>query len=259
MGKRFEDRRLPFLPLSKEKQKLIRSLARRKERARRSLYLAEGYRLVEESVRTPESCRFLYGSQEQLQRLTTDLPCLVCEDPEIFLTENAQGIGALLEIDRLSSPRAFFSLEGPLLLLDALSDPGNAGTILRAADWCGISGVGFMKGSVDPWNPKAVRASMGALLRTSVITDLGLDDIVQSGRSLYALDAGGTIEVGRDRLDPAGLYVVGNEAHGISRALRDAASGLVRIPGVRGESLNAAMAATILLHELYRTVERGKE
>ena len=96
MGKRFEDRRLPFLPLSNEKQKLIRSLARRKERARRSLYLAEGYRLVEESVRTPESCRFLYGSQEQLQRLTTDLPCLVCEDPEIFLTENAQGIGCAL-------------------------------------------------------------------------------------------------------------------------------------------------------------------
>ena len=254
MGHDFQPETGHFEPLSKEKQKLIRSLSRKKGRMQHKLFLAEGARLVEDVLLYPHYCRFVYGSRTQLDRLETAVPRFLYNGQDLFLTENSQQIGAVVDIVPSPSTAEFFTLEGPLIVLDALSDPGNAGTILRAADWCGLNGVGCMEGSVDLWNPKSVRATMGALLRTAVVGNLTPRDLRDAARSVYILDAGGEISVGRDRLDPQGVYVIGNEAHGVSKGLREIADGVVSIPGVRGESLNAAMAATILAHELYRTI-----
>ncbi len=241
-------------PLSGEKQKLVRALRRGKERQRHALYLCEGLRLVTELVHHPQGVRFIYGIPSAiaiLPELPSDIPlyALTDESDTLFLTENSQGIGAVVERRGIDNAEEFHALPGPLLVLDRIADPGNAGTIMRSADWFGLDGVGFLSGSVDPWNPKSVRASMGALLRLKPALSLS-HEIFSMGRPVIALEADGDLALGACELPPDGLYVVGSEAHGIDPAIVPFLQGSLRIPGARGESLNAAMAATLLCYEL---------
>jgi TrmH family RNA methyltransferase len=144
------------------------------------------------------------------------------------------------------------------VLLDGMQDPGNAGTIARAAEAFGATGVMFLKGSVSPHNPKTLRASAGSLFRLpyqhGVDPALARAALRQNKTELYAAvparqkAARPLTEV--DFTSPCGL-VIGNEAHGVSEELRSAALD-VSIPTVRVESLNAAVAAGILLYEARR-------
>lgn len=135
-----------------------------------------------------------------------------------------------------------------VVVCDQVADPGNAGTILRSAEAAGADAVAFTPGSVDVWNPKCVRASAGALFWVPVLTDaepraLGLPLI-------GAVAHGGTDHTAFDFTAPCAL-VLGNEAHGIDPGL--ALDGLVTVTHAgRAESLNVAMAATVLCFEIAR-------
>jgi TrmH family RNA methyltransferase len=140
-----------------------------------------------------------------------------------------------------------------------LQDPGNAGAIVRAAEAFGATGILFLKGSVSPFNPKTLRASAGSLFRVpylhGVDATLARAALEQNKVELYAgvpARAGAAIRpiAGVDLTARCGL-IVGNEARGVSDALRSAALD-VSIPTVGVESLNAAMAAGILLYEARR-------
>lgn len=244
-------------PLSKNGQKLIRALARKKKRREHGLFLAEGVRLVNELAACPERIEFLYARPESLDLVhdaLRDQTTYVLEEeaPDLFSTENPQGLGAVVRMAETIEPGYLQELRKPSLLLDGLSDPGNVGTILRAADWFGLGAVLFAKDSVDPYNPKVVRASMGAIFRLPMMEGLTPDMVQGLGRPVYALDAGGELQLGKDELPENGIFIVGNEAHGVSDAWRKV-SHVLSIPGAgRGESLNAAMAATVLCWELSR-------
>lgn len=226
-------------------------------RREHGLFLAEGQRLVNELAVCPERIEFLYARPESLElvhdALRKQTIYLLEEDAaDLFSTENPQGLGAVVRMAEYSEYTRLLDLQKPFLVLDGLSDPGNAGTILRAADWFGIGAVLFTKDSVDPYNPKVVRASMGAIFRLPIVENITPEDIVASGRPVYALDAGGTLQLGRDQLAGNGMYIVGNEAHGVSDIWREN-SHTLSIPGAgNGESLNAAMATTVLCWELSR-------
>ena len=243
--------------LSGEKRKLVRALQRRKGRAERRLYLSEGVRIIDDITLYPKQIRFVYGDPERLSGIAREvadkIPLYSVDDDDLFLTENSQRIGAVVEKGQQVEVAELLENRGPVLLLDRLADPGNLGTILRSADWFGVRNVGLMRGSVDPWNPKSVRASMGALMRLNPAVDLRIEAL-ESARPIFALDADGELQLGRDRLPGDGIYVIGSEAHGVDSALAECCSGRVSIPGVRGgESLNAAMAATLLCYELHRS------
>jgi TrmH family RNA methyltransferase len=152
----------------------------------------------------------------------------------------------------------------PLLLVcDAIQDPGNLGTILRAAEAAGVNAVWLSPGCVDPYNPKVVRAAMGAHFRLPIFAESAwevipaqLTRLHPSEIGLFAADAGA--DTPYDAVDwtrPATL-IVSNEAHGLSREARHLATqrgGLISIPMAGGtESLNAAMSAAIILFEAAR-------
>jgi len=244
-------------PLSQAQRSLIRSLARRKRRKKHSLFLAEGIRLVSELSELPEQVEFLYADNDGMRSLPSELsrcPIFMIEenDTSLFATDHSQGVGAVVRMKAPLELSDLRQLDSPILYLDQLADPGNAGTILRAADWFGIMGVLFGKGSVDPWNPKAVRASMGAIFRLQIGENLTLDEVVGRGRSCYLLEANASASLGTTQLDPRGIYVIGNEAHGLAHKWKDQGKG-ISIPSFgEGDSLNAAMAATILFWELSR-------
>jgi len=143
----------------------------------------------------------------------------------------------------------------PAIVLDEVRDPGNVGVLLRTAFALGASGAVLLKGCADPWNPKALRASMGASLRFPVAEAVAATlaewqrehDVV-----LWAADASGT-PLTRTTLPERLAIVVGNEGFGVSQTVAALAAQRVSIPLARGaESLNVAVAAGIMLHEVRR-------
>lgn len=147
--------------------------------------------------------------------------------------------------------------ELPLIVLVGVSDPGNAGTILRSAEAAGCAGVVFCRGSVDPFNPKTVRASAGSIFLVPVV------DGPEPRLALAALgDHGvhrlGTVARGGTALGDAGLsgplaIVLGSEAHGLPEGLERVLDEVVTIPMAgRAESLNVAMAGTLVVFEAAR-------
>lgn len=169
-------------------------------------------------------------------------------------TNAPQGVIAVAEWPELPIPAHDF-----VLICDEIQDPGNLGTIIRSAAAVGVDVVYCTPGCVDVYAPKTVRASMGSILRIPIRTDAPL-------ASLLPILAGATI-VAADGVDAAIPYthvdwqrphalIIGNEAHGISTAARSIAQHCIAIPMHHGvESLNAAMAATVILFEAQR--QRG--
>jgi TrmH family RNA methyltransferase len=178
--------------------------------------------------------------------------------PSISGTEASQGVIALVQPPIWNLPQLFRG-RSLVVVLDGLQDPGNAGTIARAAEAFGASGIMFLKGTVSPFNPKALRAAAGSLFRVPFA--YGLDSALaraalqQNKLDIYA----GVPSSSRLPSKPLGevdfsrrcAIVVGNEARGVSPQLRSTAID-ISIPTSGVESLNAAVAAGILLYEARR-------
>jgi RNA methyltransferase, TrmH family len=171
-------------------------------------------------------------------------------------TESSQGVIALVKPPEWRLEHLFPGC--PLVLvLDALQDPGNCGTIVRAAEAFGATGVLFLKGTASPYNPKTLRASAGSLFRVPFIH--GVEPVQaraaleQRGIELYAGVPGGAGARPLAETDLTGgcALIIGNEARGVGGEWRGAARD-VAIPTVGVESLNAAIAAGIMLYEARR-------
>jgi TrmH family RNA methyltransferase len=176
---------------------------------------------------------------------------------ELASTEATQGVIALVRppqwtIDQLMRGRSL------LVVIDGVQDPGNAGAILRAAEAFGGTGVAFLKGSVSPYNPKALRASAGSVFRLPVVApvdaSLLLAALDHKRVSLYAAFPRAAKSVSEVKLSEKCAIVIGAEGRGVSPTLLDRAIP-VRIPTSGVESLNAAVAAGVLLYEARR--QRG--
>jgi len=243
-----------------------RNLRRRKARERNGLFVAEGVRAVDELLRSPLKVRGALVSEqlatdprgltllERLKDSSITVEEVGTKDFESAAeTESPQGVlaiaempgGALGELPQTDSLR--------LLVLDAVQDPGNVGTILRTAAAFGVSATFSLPGTVDLWNAKVVRSGMGAHFHHPCLSGTWDElDTFRRDRSVdvWAADAAGdTIS---DVAAPARLaLIVGNEGAGLSPDSRTRADRLVALPiAAAVESLNVAVAAGILLYEL---------
>lgn len=177
---------------------------------------------------------------------------------QVVSTESSQGVIALVtppvwSIEDLVDGRTM------LVVLDGIQDPGNAGTIVRAAEAFGATGVLFLKGSVSPFNAKTLRASAGSLFRLPFLHGVdsvrACESLRQHSVSLYTAVPGARRPL--EDVDLAGLcaIAIGSEAHGVSDKLRGASLEM-SIPTSGVESLNAAMAASVILYEASRQRRR---
>ncbi len=149
-----------------------------------------------------------------------------------------------------------------LLVLESIQDPGNLGTMMRAGEGAGVTGVIMDKGTVDIFNPKSIRSTMGSLFRVPFYITDNLPGTVGAlkgrGVAIYAACLGGKqLYDEPDYSRPCG-FLVGNEARGLSPGLMDLADSYIRIPMEgRVESLNAAVASAILMYEASRQRRQG--
>jgi TrmH family RNA methyltransferase len=151
---------------------------------------------------------------------------------------------------------------GIILVLDAIQDPGNMGALLRSAEAVGVAEVLGASGTVDVYSPKVVRAAMGAHMRLAITQDLSWDAIAERLAlvdQVYAADAAATMPYfAADWRQPSAL-IIGNEAHGLSDNARALARSPIGIPmHGRAESLNAAVAGSVILFEALRQRTRGR-
>jgi TrmH family RNA methyltransferase len=247
----------------------IRDLARQRGRERRGLALAEGVRLVEEALAAGVPIRGAAvspalegtprGSALKSALAGRGVPLLEVTPGALEAladTEQPQGIVAVIEargqvLDEIpTAPGAV------LLVLDAVQDPGNVGTMLRTALALGASGVVALKGTAELTNPKVLRGSMGAAFRLPAAPAEIAEFLAWArarGVEVIAAAADGT-PLERWRRGPAPIaVVVGNEGAGVSPALASAAARRIAIPlASTVESLNVAVAAGILLYEVTR-------
>jgi len=230
------------------------------------LIVAEGPHLLEEVLRSEWRAREIYGTGEALERFSGLLSKaqeaeVVEVAPRAFAsiasTETTQGLLTLLR------PRAWTWQEvtaEPALavVLDAIQDPGNVGAIVRSSEAFGASGVVLGQGCARISNGKVLRAAAGSLFRLPVIEAVTRAEILRHLGALpvrfYALDAKAETPLQEAELRSACALLVGNEGAGISREML-AVSDAIRIPTVRVESLNAAVACSVALFEAAR--QRG--
>jgi TrmH family RNA methyltransferase len=245
---------------------LARDLRRRKARERQRLFTAEGVRAVEELARSPLRIQGVLAAPQLADAprgsaLLADLRTRGVEIAEVSSqefasaaeTESPQGVLAMAAIP----PHSLDSLDLPpiarIVVLDAVQDPGNAGTIVRTAAALGAAAVVAMPGTVDLWNAKVVRSAMGAGFHFPPFGSTW--DALDAFRhrdavALWGADAAGTPVFELKPADRLAL-VVGNEGAGLSDDARQRVDRLVALPiESTVESLNVAVATGILLYQL---------
>ena len=245
---------------------LARDLRRRRARERQKLFVAEGVRAVEELLSSPLLVGGLLIAPQladaprgtalidAARRRGVDLTYV---DEREFAsaaeTDSPQGVLAVAEIPVRRLEDFELATRTRLIVLDAVQDPGNVGTILRTAAALGATAVLAMRGSVDLWNAKVVRSAMGALFHSPAVLSTWAElDTFRTRHSvaLWGADAGGT-PLERQRPPERLALLVGNEGAGLSPEGRARVDQSVSIPiGSTVESLNVAVATGIFLYQL---------
>jgi RNA methyltransferase, TrmH family len=245
---------------------LVRDLQRRRGRERRSLFVAEGVRTVEEVVRSRVRLRgaLVTPQLEESPRGRSLLQAVEQRSDEIARvsarelaalsdTDTPQGVLAVAEIPSHSLAELALPSSTTIVILDGVQDPGNAGTILRTAAALGSAAVLALPGTVDLWNPKVVRGAMGAHFHVPVLQcepgELSAW-LNAHGVQLWATDAAGEPLEALELPDRVAL-AVGNEGAGVSASIRASADRRVALRLAAGvESLNVAVATGIMLYVL---------
>jgi TrmH family RNA methyltransferase len=240
--------------LVRDARELLKPRGRRDQGA----FLAEGVKLILDALGAGARPQRSFVAPELLERRPGGVDLLAQLDPATTVETSPELLAWLADVETTQGVVAVFPLpdehvpEDPghlVVVLDGLQDPGNVGTVLRSAVGSGLVRTIVVRGGADPFGPKAVRAAAGALFHLSIVRG----DEALAERPLWLADTVGDRSYDQvDWREPSAL-VIGSEAAGPSPELRARAAGVVSIP-LRGpiESLNAGMAASIILFEAAR-------
>jgi TrmH family RNA methyltransferase len=248
--------------VSKNQIKNISALHQKKFRKELGLFIAEGPKVIEEFLHSDLKVTEIYGLENWVTKNILLLKKINC--PYFTVTE-----AELARISALQTPNEVLVIfKQPtytekdintkadlFLYLDGVSDPGNMGTIIRMADWFGIKQIFCSNTCADAFNPKVVQSTMGSLARVKLLTK----DLTEICNLLHVTEIYGAT-LGGETLYTANLpkkcmLVIGSESHGISAGNTKLLSKQISIPQAKGrktESLNAAVATSIILSEFFR-------
>ena len=228
-------------------------------------FVVEGIKMVSEApknriVRVYASETFVMANREALSGLSADSELVETVSDHVFMqmsdTKTPQGI---LAVVKMADYRLQDVLTGnPLVIaVENIQDPGNLGTIIRMGEGAGISGVLMSQNTVDIYNPKVIRSTMGSIYRVPFLYagdfSAALQDMKQAGVTLYAASLEGKTTYTHENYKKPSAFLIGNEGNGLTESTSALADTLIRIP-MHGnvESLNAAIACTVLTYEAAR-------
>ena len=241
----------------KELQELVKKAKARRETG---LFVAEGERIVREIPSALLQCVYVsetYASAEKIPEgaeILSDAQFLKIAD-----TKTPQGILAVAKIPAFSR-EILRKKTGLFLLLEAIQDPGNLGTIFRVAEGAGVDAIVLDKKTADPYAPKTVRSTMGSVFRQPhFIVDRASEAVFawkEQGIRVFAAHLGGAVRYDTADYQGGTAFLIGNEGNGLSEELAALSDERILIPmGGQLESLNAGVAASLLVYEAAR--QRG--
>lgn len=267
--------------ISSEQNNRVKSLKKlysKKNRRQKGKFILEGFRIIDEALNADADFDYIFMSpyfynsvdgkslKECFVNKNDINNLFIIEDKllsKIADTSSPQGVIAVVNEPKYEMKDIFSSDNGSekLLLLDRIQDPGNMGTIIRTAVAAGIDGIIILKGSVDIYNLKVLRATMGAVFNIQLVKDVILQDFFEfcsttaKEYKLIAADLSGDIYYHQLDYDFPFVLAIGNEANGIDEEIVNYANHLIKIPVLGGiDSLNAAIAAGIII---YKALEKN--
>jgi len=240
-----------------EKVKLARSLLTRKGRWKNKLFLVEGVRIIKEAIGAGFKPIFVLHSEDFNHKEVFSLEDVACYRvteaiiKAVSSTVTPQGIVAVFPFPQLPLPENWRLS----VVLDGVQNPENVGAVMRTATAAGVDFIAMTPGSADPFNPKAVRAGMGAHFYMPIKPNAPWEELraLFQGKQILLADPQGAVPYFAVDWTKPSVLIIGGEARGATTEARRLAQEVISIPMVRPiESLNAAVAAGIILYEAFR-------
>lgn len=250
--------------------KEIKKLYKKRDRIKMGLFIVEGIKMIQEVLDNDYYLEHILYSEkllsvkngkdlyETLEGMEISKKVTAEVFNEISDTENPQGVIGISKLKLNDIKSINIEKSSKLIYLDGLQDPGNMGTIIRTADAFNMDGVIIKSGTVDPYNPKVVRSSMGSIFRVPIYYSNSLNEDIdylkQEGYRFLVTN----LEESKDikEIDfKRSIIVIGNESVGVSRKILEESDQLIKInmPG-KSESLNAGVAASIIMYEASKSI-----
>ncbi|WP_031516052.1 23S rRNA (guanosine(2251)-2'-O)-methyltransferase RlmB [Desulfofalx alkaliphila] len=252
------------------KIKYLRKLGRRQFRLKERKFIIEGVRFVEELLGSGWQVQSLFYSTKLLensrgkklleQAKGRKIDCWQISEnlfKELADTETPQGVLALVDMPCYDIQHILTASNPLLVVVDGVQDPGNLGTIIRSADAAAATGVITLKGTVDLYNPKTLRSTMGSIFHLPIITEQQPNETVnilkQKGIKIVVGEPRGGVDINQINLTQPVALVVGSEAKGAGTEITKAAdlNATIPMPG-NAESLNVSVACGVMLYEVVR-------
>lgn len=243
--------------MTKAQIRLFQSLSRQKYRKEYNAYLVEGDKNAKEWLQSDKKILSIalssawFQENETLVRNHPEAELIVAQDFELEKITSMQHAQEVVLIAEQPAALTYTPVtDNWSLYLEKIQDPGNMGTIIRTADWFGITQLICSADCVEVYNPKVVQASMGSLLRIDIVTMEPEAFVAQNKLPLYVTSLSGR-NIKQIGAAPCGVIAMGNESRGISPVMAQAATSQLLIPGLgAAESLNVAVATGIICAEL---------
>ena len=262
------------MTLSKNKLKELRELTHKKHRDEQKKFIVEGIRLVQEAVDSDFSVLEAFFTKDlfdhpsgktllhSLKKKAHELHEISTREMDIISeTVTFQGIVAVLQQREVAADSMLSQNSTPsvLVALDAVSDPGNLGSMIRTSDWFGVDGLLLGVNSVELYNPKVLRATMGGVFHLPIAEGVDLPLTISNAKELgykvYVTDLEAETHFDKVTFDNKSLIVFGNEAWGVSDQVKELADVklMIRRYGA-AESLNVGVACGVVLSSLHRLI-----
>jgi len=247
--------------ITKNEIKFIKSLSQSKHRNKHNKFVVEGFRICKELIQSGHKAdtfiiteHFLNKNLNFLEQECNTPYKIISENDfkQIQNTKNSQGIISIVPFLDNSINKGH--LDGNILVLDGISDPGNMGTLMRSAIWFGVKNIFFTNNCVDQYNSKVIRSAMGAHFYLTVSKDISISDLIEIMNNNKHIFLAATMDgISYKSIEKKKLWalILGSEAHGINTKLLNKANKHITIPQLGSiESLNVAVAGSILLDRL---------
>jgi len=253
--------------LTKSKLLYIKNLLQKKHREEEGKFIIEGWKSIEEAVHAGVEIKTILYDEHRfanfqvinsLKRSANEV--FVAKAKEIdSISDTVASQGILAVLPKLSSNSDLQSiLKKPtalVMVLDGITDPGNLGTIIRTCDWFGVDAVVIGNNSVELYNPKVVRSTMGSLFHLPIVEESNLKSFVEQSKTekftVYSTELSNSDDIRKIAFAKKSILIIGSESHGVSKEISTISDSRILIPQFgKAESLNAAMACGIVLSHI---------